>query len=282
MSRRRLDAELVRRGLVPTAEAAVAAVVAGRVTVSGAPALRGARMVAPGEAVVVIDEPPEFVSRGGHKLEAAIREFSIDVGGRRCLDAGASTGGFTDCLLQHDAAHVVAVDVGYGQLAMSLRNDPRVEVRDRTNVRHLTSSDVDPHVDLVVGDLSFISLRKVMPALLAVSRPDATMVLLVKPQFEASRAQVKLGRGVIRDPEVWRTVSSEIVSAITAPYRDEPVCVAMGFVLSPVHGPEGNREFLVHLQRGVDGVGATSLSAQIDAAVDAAATEAQSIERQRV
>ncbi len=277
MSRRRLDAELVRRGLVTSRQAARDAIDAGRVSVAGAPALKVARMVGPGEPIEVTGDAPKFVSRGGHKLDAALDVFDVDVTGLRALDAGASTGGFTDCLLQRGAAEVIAVDVGYGQIALSLRDDPRVDVRERVNVRHMTADDVAAPVDLVVADLSFISLRTVMPALLALSTPAAQMVLLVKPQFEAGRREVAKGSGVIRDPEVWRRVVGEVldelvaVSARTAAGSDGGAVLAVVDVAaSPVRGPDGNREFLAHLGRGVPGLSAELLADRIDQAVDVA------------
>ncbi|MCB1005291.1 MAG: TlyA family RNA methyltransferase, partial [Acidimicrobiales bacterium] len=184
--RRRLDLELVRRGLATTRRQAQEHIAAGRVTVGGAPAAKPARLVAPDEPLAVLGPPPRFVGRGGEKLDAALGHFEIAVAGREALDAGASTGGFTDALLQRGARRVVALDVGHGQLDARLRADPRVVVRERTNVRHLRSGDaVGGAVDLVTADLSFISLRAVVPALLAVARPGADLVLLVKPQFEA-------------------------------------------------------------------------------------------------
>jgi 23S rRNA (cytidine1920-2'-O)/16S rRNA (cytidine1409-2'-O)-methyltransferase len=239
--RRRLDAELVRRGLAASRAEAQAAVAAGRVTVGGAPAGKPARLVGPGEPIVVLGAPPRFVSRGGWKLDAALEGFGIDVAGLTALDAGASTGGFTDCLLQRGAARVVAVDVGQGQLHERLRADPRVVVRERLNVRALGPADTDGPVDLVVADLSFISLRLVIDALLGVCRPGASLVLLVKPQFEAGRAEVARGKGVVRDPAVHDRVVAEITDVLRA--RGAAI---MGWMESPLRGADGNVEFLVH------------------------------------
>jgi 23S rRNA (cytidine1920-2'-O)/16S rRNA (cytidine1409-2'-O)-methyltransferase len=241
--RRRLDVELVRRGLVESRARAQQAIEAGRVLVSGAPAARPGRLVSPAEPIALDGAPPRFVSRGGDKLDAALTRFSIDVTGLRCLDAGASTGGFTDCLLQRGAACVVAVDVGRGQLAWSLRQDPRVVVRERCNVRHLTTADVDGPVDMVAADLSFISLGLVAPALAGVARPGADAVFLVKPQFEAGREHVGRG-GVVSDPAVHRQVLSRVSEEVSA----------AGFSLvdvmeSPLRGPAGNVEFLAHFRR---------------------------------
>ncbi len=279
MSRRRLDAELVRRGLVSSRQAARDAVDAGRVAVGGAPAFKVARLVSADEPVTLAAVAAEYVSRGGHKLAAALDAFDIDVASVRALDAGASTGGFTDCLLQRGARHVVAVDVGYGQLAHRLREDPRVEVRERTNVRYLTAGDVEQRVDLVVGDLSFISLTTVMPALLDVSTPTASMVLLVKPQFEAGRAEVAKGSGVIRDPEVWRSVCMQVVTQLVelSATSAGPLAVR-GFAASPVRGPEGNREFLVHFERNASDECGLHLADRVDRAV----AEALAAEQARV
>jgi 23S rRNA (cytidine1920-2'-O)/16S rRNA (cytidine1409-2'-O)-methyltransferase len=202
-----------------------------------------------------------YVSRGGAKLERALDAFGIDVNGRRALDAGASTGGFTDCLLRRGALHVVAVDVAYGAFAWTLRNDDRVHVIERTNVRSLDLASVDEEpVDVIVADLSFISLTVVRDALLAAARRDASLVLLVKPQFEAPRARVERG-GVVRDPEVWRAA----IRSVAESYRDAG-CVVVGACASPLVGPAGNREFFLHLRR--DGIDAG------DATFDAALEEA--------
>jgi 23S rRNA (cytidine1920-2'-O)/16S rRNA (cytidine1409-2'-O)-methyltransferase len=239
--RRRLDAELVRRGLVSARADAVALIGAGRVLVNGAPADKAARLVDPGDAVVVEGPPPRFVSRGGEKLDAALEAFPVTVAGRRALDAGASTGGFTDCLLQRGAAHVVALDVGHGQLHPRIRNDPRVTVIEGYNVRHLSSDDIGGPVPLVVADLSFISLRLVIPALVGACAAGADLVLLVKPQFEAGRAEVSKGRGVITDPAVHERVRSEVAVALVA-----AGATVRGWVASPITGGDGNVELLVH------------------------------------
>ena len=217
MGRRRLDAELVRRGLAASRSQAQAAVDSGRVTVAGIKATKAASLVADDAPVALSASPRPFASRGGGKLAAALDRFAVDPGGRDCLDAGASTGGFTDCLLQRGAARVIAVDVGYGQLTWSLRTDPRVTVMDRTNVRDLIPSILACVPDLVVADLSFISLRLTLPTLAAVAAPGATFVVLVKPQFEAGRGQVGRG-GVVRDPDVRRRV-------LTAKTPDEVVSI---------------------------------------------------------
>ena len=219
--------------------------------VAGAPATSPARLVAPGEDVVVTGPPARYVSRGGEKLHAALARFALAVAERHALDAGASTGGFTDCLLQHGAASVVAVDVGYGQLHERLRVDGRVTSLERTNVRYLTAAELPSAApfDLIVADLSFISLRAVLPVLLGtLAGPDADAVLLVKPQFEAGKAEADRGKGVIRDPAVWRRVLGEVASSIEA-----QGAVMMDVMRSPLLGADGNVEFLVHARAHASG-----------------------------
>ena len=217
---------------------------AGAVRVGGAPADRSARMVSPAEAIVVAGAPARFVSRGGDKLDAALDAFAVPVAGRRALDAGASTGGFTDCLLQRGAAEVVAVDVGRAQLHERLRRDPRVRVRERTNIRTLSPADVEgAPFPLLVADLSFISLATVAPALFGLSAEGADLVVLIKPQFEAGRQVVSKGRGVVRDPEVWGQVIEGVATALEA-----NGAAMMGVMVSPLRGADGNVEFLAHLR----------------------------------
>ena len=242
--RRRLDLELVRRGLTESRARAQEAIDAGLVLVSGARADRAGRLVSPDEPVHLEGPPSRFVSRGGEKLAAALERFAVDVAGRRALDAGASTGGFTDCLLQRGVASVVAVDVGTGQLAWSLRNDPRVTVRERCNARHLTMADVGgAPVGLVVGDLSFISLRLVLPALTACARPDADLLPMVKPQFEVGRDRLGAG-GVVRDPEHRIQAVLEVGRAAASLGWG-----TAGVVASPLPGPAGNVEFFLWLRQ---------------------------------
>jgi 23S rRNA (cytidine1920-2'-O)/16S rRNA (cytidine1409-2'-O)-methyltransferase len=262
----------VRRGLVDSRQEAQAAVAAGTVLVSGTQADKPARLVAPGEPVVVLGPPSPFVGRGGRKLEAALDRFQIAVAGRRALDAGASTGGFTDCLLQRGAAHVYAVDVGHGQLHPALRANPSVTVLERTNVRTLTPAELaaaDPDYEpcpLVVADLSFISLRSVVPALTGpLSTPDADLVLLVKPQFEVGRAAVSRGKGVIRDPALWLGALEGVASAL----HDAKTGI-MGAMASPLTGSAGNVEFLVHARKGSTGTEAGEATALLSAALSEA------------
>ncbi len=240
-TRRRLDADLVRRGLATSRTDGQSLIDEHRVLVNGAVAEKPSRLVAAGDQVVVSGPPAKFVSRGGLKLEHALNVFGVDVVGLRVLDAGASTGGFTDCVLQRGAAHVVAVDVGHGQLHERLRADSRVRNLERTNARGLTVDAIGGPVDLIVGDLSFISLRLVIAPLVSVCKPGQSMVLLVKPQFEAGRAEVSRGRGVITDPEVWVRVQTEIEQAFV-----KAGCEVAGWTDSPITGADGNREFLVH------------------------------------
>ena len=226
-----------------TPTAAREAVEAGVVQVAGIVASKPATMVADDVAITMLGASRPFVSRAGQKLAAALDRFDVDPVGCRCLDAGASTGGFTDVLLRRGAAGVVAVDVGYGQLAWELRTDPRVTVLERTNIRDLTLEDLSP-VDLVVADLSFISLRAVLPTLQRLAAPAAPMVVLVKPQFEAGKGAVGAG-GVVRDPEVWvRVLDGVVATAATLGLG------ARAAMASPLLGPAGNVEFLVQLGPG--------------------------------
>jgi 23S rRNA (cytidine1920-2'-O)/16S rRNA (cytidine1409-2'-O)-methyltransferase len=243
--RSRLDAELVRRGLARSREHAVSLIAEGRVAVSGRAATKPATGVEPGTPVVVRTDPdePSWVSRGAHKLLGALDALPVPVEGRRALDAGASTGGFTEVLLSRGVAEVVAVDVGYGELAWSLRTDDRVRVVERTNVRTLTPEAIDGPVDLVVADLSFISLKLVLPALIACVKDDADQLLMVKPQFEVGRERLGAG-GVVRDPE--NRVQAVLDVARSA--ADLGWGTA-GVVGSPLPGPAGNVEFFVWLRR---------------------------------
>jgi 23S rRNA (cytidine1920-2'-O)/16S rRNA (cytidine1409-2'-O)-methyltransferase len=263
----------VRRGLAANRHEAQAAIVAGIVLVGGAQADKPARLVAPDDPLTIVGPPAPFVSRGGQKLDAALTRFAVDPYGRRVLDAGASTGGFTHCLLERGAAHVYAVDVGHGQLDQRLREDQRVIVLERVNVRSLTPEtlrDRDPTFEpcsLITADLSFISLVTVMPVLCGpLGRDDADLVLLVKPQFEAGRAVVARGKGVIRDPEVWRDSLERVSSALRGAGTG-----IMGAMVSPLTGPAGNVEFLVHARKGAAGAPATDVGRLLGAAVDEAA-----------
>ena len=257
--RRRLDAELVRRGLAGSRTEAAEAIRGGQVTVRGTQAEKPSTLVAADEPVALTATPRRFASRGGEKLDAALDRFGVDVQGRRCLDAGASTGGFTDCLLRRGASAVIAVDVGYGQLAWALRTDPRVIVLERTNVRDLEADALPFRPSFVAADLSFISLRLVLGPLADAAEGAAEFVLLVKPQFEAGREDVGSG-GVVRDPAVWRRVIQEVADAC------REVGLAPGAVMvSPLLGPAGNAEFLLRAVRGAEPV-----QLDVEAAIDAA------------
>ena len=246
MTRRsRLDAELVRRGLARSREHAVSLIAEGRVTVGGQAAAKPATGVEAGTPVVVRTDPdtPRWVSRGAHKLLGALDAFGVAVQGRRALDAGASTGGFTEVLLRRGAREVVAVDVGYGELAWSLRTDDRVAVHERTNVRELTPEAIGGPVDLVVADLSFISLRLVLPALTACADPGADLLPMVKPQFEVGRERLGAG-GVVRDLGHRADAVATVAHAAA-----ELGWGTAGVVASPLPGPAGNVEFFLRLRR---------------------------------
>ena len=262
VKRSRLDAELVRRGLARSREHASELIAAGKVKVSGTVASKPATGVG-ADAPIVVDtsetDDPGYASRGAHKLVGALEAFSaVQVKGRRCLDAGASTGGFTDVLLRNEAAHVIAVDVGYGQLVWSLQTDERVTVMDRTNVRTLTLDDIGGEpVDLVVSDLSFISLTLVLPALIGVVTPDGDLMLMVKPQFEVGKERLGKG-GVVRDLG-HRADAVETVARAAA----DRGWGARAVTTSPLPGPSGNVEFFLRLRQGPTGIGPAEISAEV-------------------
>jgi len=235
---RRLDEAVAERTGITRSQAR-SLIMEGRVRVGGEPAAKAGQRVRD-DAEITVEEPRRFVSRGGEKLEAALDAFAIDVTGLRALDVGASTGGFTDCLLQRGAAHVTAVDVGYGQLDWRLRNDPRVRVLERTNFRNLGDDAFTPF-DVIVIDASFISLRTILARATAYLASGAPIVALVKPQFEAGRE--RLDRGVVRDPEVHRAVLREVRAGASALGLGMAALIA-----SPLRGPAGNREFLIELR----------------------------------
>ncbi len=249
-ARERLDRALVARGFAETREQASRLIMAGAVRVDGACADKQAKMVGPDATIEVRGRPFPFVSRGGAKLEAALDTFGFDPSGLVAMDVGASTGGFTDCLLQRGARVVYAVDVGYGQLDWRLRQDPRVVVRERENIRYLPADAVPDRIDLAVIDVSFISLTLALPALLRFLAPHATVVALVKPQFEVGRGQV--GRGGIVRHEGLRRAAAEKVITCAVELGFTPV----GTLDSPVAGQKGNREILIGLRRsaGLDHV----------------------------
>ncbi len=244
---RRLDQALVERGLCQSREKAKRAVLAGQVRINERLARKSSDPVRPTDRLILAT-PERFVSRGGLKLERALDHFSLDVSGLTAIDLGASTGGFTDCLLQRGAAKVYAVDVGRGQLAWKLRLDPRVVVMEKTNARELTPAAFPPPfvpADLAVIDCSFISLRKILPPAVALLRPWGRIVALIKPQFEAGKAEADRGAGVIRDPAIHERVLCELNQFVGA----HPALRWVGVTDSPVLGPAGNKEFLVLIER---------------------------------
>jgi 23S rRNA (cytidine1920-2'-O)/16S rRNA (cytidine1409-2'-O)-methyltransferase len=245
--RARVDAELVRRGLARSRQQAAELIGAGKVSIDGMPALKPATAVAVTAALTVADDGERgWVSRGAHKLIGALDAFAVPVAGRRCLDAGASTGGFTEVLLDRGAAEVVAADVGYGQLAWSLRSDERVRVVERTNVRDLVPEAIGGRVELVVADLSFISLATVLPALAGCALPDADIVPMVKPQFEVGKGMVGPG-GVVSDPQL----RADSVLAV-ARRAGELGWRTVDVTASPLPGPSGNVEFFLWLRAQTD------------------------------
>jgi 23S rRNA (cytidine1920-2'-O)/16S rRNA (cytidine1409-2'-O)-methyltransferase len=260
-AKNRLDVELVRRGLARSRQDAVDLVVAGRVSVAGMPASKPATAVDQATSVQVSSGVvDDTVSRGAHKLAGALDHWpALPVAQRRCLDAGASTGGFTQVLLRRGAREVVAVDVGYGQLAWSLASDPRVRVLDRTNARSLTPEIIDGQVELIVGDLSFISLTVVLDALVGCLAPEGDLVVMVKPQFEAGKGAVGAG-GVVRDPAVRAAAVTKV-----AAYADELGLGMAGVVASPLPGPSGNVEYFLWLCRGADAPDEADIAAAISA-----------------
>ena len=238
MPKLRLDQYMVLKGLAPSREKAQALIMSGVVSVNAEPILKPGKSVSE-ESIVNVCAASKYVSRGGVKLEGALDDFELCVIGLRCLDAGASTGGFTDCLLQRGAASVHAVDVGYGLIDNKLRTDPRVKVIERTNARYLTEKDFDCVFDLITADLSFISLKKVLPALKALLAPCGRLLVLVKPQFEAGRANVGKG-GVVRSEQVIQAVLEEISA-----FGESLGLVSRGARPARIKGPAGNQEYFI-------------------------------------
>ena len=243
----RLDQALVDRGLSESRERAKRAILSGQVRVNGHPAAKGSDLVKPGDQVELLGSE-KYVSRGGLKLEHALQHFHLSVTGMVAVDLGASTGGFTDCLLQNGAKQVFAVDVGRGQLAWKLRQDPRVVVMEKTNARELTRSHFPPEfvgANLVVADCSFISLRKILPPARELLLPGCRMVALIKPQFEAGKLEVDKGEGVITDPQIHTRVVSELKQFVETDLQ----MLWQGVTESPLLGPAGNKEFLTLLEK---------------------------------
>jgi 23S rRNA (cytidine1920-2'-O)/16S rRNA (cytidine1409-2'-O)-methyltransferase len=255
----RLDAELVRRGLARSREAATDLIAAGNVLVGGMPASKSATQVDAQTSITLKDDYSEFVSRGGHKLAGALDKFSqLLVSGKTALDAGASTGGFTDVLLKRGVSKVVAVDVGYGQLAWELQKDERVKILDRVNVRNLTPAQVGDEIDLVVADLSFISLKLVLPALILVAKEGADFLIMVKPQFEVGKEKLGAG-GVVRDVHLRKEAVLEVANAAFA-----LALGTLGVVASPLPGPSGNVEYFLWLRKGAPAL----LEVDLDLAIE--------------
>jgi 23S rRNA (cytidine1920-2'-O)/16S rRNA (cytidine1409-2'-O)-methyltransferase len=242
----RLDQTLVERGLCESRERAKRLILAGQVRINAQTARKPSDRVEPRDELT-LDQPEKFVSRGGHKLEHALEHFQLSVAGLTALDLGASTGGFTDCLLQRGAEKVFAVDVGQGQLAWKLRQDPRVVVMEKTNARHLQPEQFPAPADLAVIDCSFISLKKILPAAVPLLKADGRIVALIKPQFEAGKAEVDKGRGVITDHAVHERVQRELQEFVAA---QAGLCWR-NVVESPLLGPAGNKEFLVLIEKTV-------------------------------
>lgn len=255
----RLDAELVRRELARSREQAADLIESRSVLVNGIPATKPATQVDAQTSIVLAGKRDDFVSRGGHKLSGALDVFTdVLIEGKVCLDAGASTGGFTDVLLRRGARKVVAVDVGYGQLAWELRSNEKVVILDRTNIRHLTGEMVGEDVDIVVADLSFISLSLVLPALAVVSKPSADYLLMVKPQFEVGRERLGAG-GVVRDPALRRSAVRDVAQSAY-----DVGLGTMGIAASPLPGPAGNVEYFLWLRRGAPAINEADLDIAIE------------------
>ena len=250
--KKRADVALAERGLAESRAQAQTLIMAGAVYLNGNKVAKASAQVTPEDVLTVRETGKRYVSRGALKLEKGLRVFSVDPAGRVCLDLGASTGGFTDVLLQNGAARVYAVDVGYGQLDWRLREDPRVTVMERTNARYLTAADFPERPTLAVMDVSFISIGKILPAAAAILGEAGEFVTLIKPQFEAGRGSVGK-KGVVRDPAVHR----EVIGRIVAFVREEMGWHAQALDYSPIRGPEGNIEFLCHLLPGREGGGVT-------------------------
>lgn len=259
-NKERLDVLLVEKGLAESRAKAQATIMSGIVYVAGQRADKPGLSVDREAAIEVRGSHCPYVSRGGLKLEKALRDFGVSPQGWVCSDSGASTGGFTDCLLQQGASHVFAIDVGYGQLAWSIRNDPRVTVMERTNIRYVKPEDLGEPLDLSVIDVSFISLKLVLPAIHQLLKPGGQVVCLIKPQFEAGRELVGK-KGVVRDPAVHRLVLEQAVQT----FHDEGFRI-LGLTYSPVKGPEGNIEFLGHLTLEDRAESIPDLAALVDSA----------------
>lgn len=266
----RLDVVLVERGLCDSRSKAQALIMSGEVYVNGQKSDKAGTPVEDEAVVELRGNPCPYVSRGGLKLEKALRDFGVDPTGFVCSDSGASTGGFTDCLLQKGAKKVFAIDVGYGQLAWSIRQDPRVVCMERTNIRYVTPEQLGELLDLSVVDVSFISLRIVLPAIRALLKPTGQILCLIKPQFEAGREKVGK-KGVVRDPKVHEEVIEKVIDfAATVGLESREL------EFSPIKGPEGNIEYLLHLKKLPEGEHCEEVPFKIDEVVEAAHKELSS------
>lgn len=258
----RLDSLLVQRGLAPSRELAKAYIMAGTVYVDGRKEDKAGTKLPADIKIEVRGGQMKYVSRGGYKLEKAIEEFGISLEGKTCMDIGASTGGFTDCMLQNGAAKVYAIDVGYGQFAWKLRNDPRVVCLEKTNMRYVTHEQVPDEADFASVDVSFISLTKILPAALGVLGREGQLVCLIKPQFEAGREKVGK-KGVVKDRAVHREVIEKI-----AGYAQGQGLGILGLSFSPIKGPEGNIEYLIYLDKQQEGMGKDAVRKKLDEVVE--------------
>ena len=259
----RLDIALFERGFAESREKAKALIMAGIVFVNNQKSDKVGNTVKPDDIIEVRGETLKYVSRGGFKLDKALKVFPVDPSGKVCIDCGASTGGFTDVLLQHGAAKVYAVDVGYGQLAWKLRNDERVVNLERTNLRYVTSEQIPELMDLAVMDVSFISIKLVLPAVKALLKPDADLICLIKPQFEAGREEVGK-KGVVRD----RAVHEHVIHSILD-FAPEIGLTVMGLDFSPIKGPEGNIEYICHMKNRVSEAVSINVEAVVTASHEA-------------
>ena len=264
-ARRRLDAEMVRRNMMASREAAQKAIANYQVTVNGSIADKAARTVLPGDAIEILGPAPKYVGRGGDKLEGALASFNIDPSETNCIDVGSSTGGFTDCLLQRGAARVVAVDVGRAQLHERLLNHPRVDVHEQTDIRSVEPTAIGAPFDIVVIDVSFIGLDQILDVVASLAGPNGVVIALVKPQFEAGKHEASKSKGVIKDPEIWRRVLHESIEAA----RQRNMRVG-GVDISPIKGGAGNVEFFLLIGGATSAVGDVANDDAVNTAVDRA------------
>lgn len=263
MAKKRADIYLVEAGVVESREQARRLINEGKVFAGGKPVSKPASLIERGSHITVL-EPTSYVSRGGLKLEKALHLFGVNPEGKFCIDVGASTGGFTDCMLRHGARKVVAIDVGYGQLAWSLRQNPKVVVMERTNIRYVSAEDLEEPADLVTVDVSFISLDKILDSVLSLMKPEGELISLVKPQFEAGRERIGK-KGVVKDPEVHRDILTHTWDLFV-----QNGLRVKGLTYSPIKGPEGNIEFLIYASQVGIGIPEEDKAGIIDSVVEKA------------